>query len=136
MKTIAIILFISALTFPQIDQESEFGYFYEVMPEIIGGLQSIQNRLVYPDSALKNGIEGKVYVLAIIDSIGNIQNARIIKGIGYGCDEEAIRLVMSAKCTPGFIRVKKRPGDNNKDRPYSLAPYQCAIPIPLLFKLN
>jgi len=136
MKTLVLILFISSLSFSQIEEETLYGYVYELMPEIIGGLQSIQNRLVYPDSALKYCIEGKVYVLAPIDSVGNVESARIIKGIGYGCDEEAIRLVLSAKFSPATRRVKKLPTDSNKVKTYSVIPYQCPLLIPISFKLN
>jgi len=136
MKTLVLILFISSLSFSQIEEETLYGYVYELMPEIIGGLQSIQNRLVYPDSALKYCIEGKVYVLALIYSVGNVESARIIKGIGYGCDEEAIRLILSAKFSPATCRVKKLPTDTTKEKTYSVIPYQCSLSIPIRFKLN
>jgi TonB family protein len=136
MKTLLFILLFTTVSFSQIDDEILGGPFYEIMPEIIGGLQSIQNRLVYPDSALKYGIEGKVYVLALIDSVGNVESARIIKGIGYGCDEEAIRLVLSAKFSPATRRVKKLPNDTNKEKTYSVIPYQCPLSISIRFKLS
>ena len=58
-------------------------------PEIIGGLDSLQSKIIYPQEALKNNIEGKVYILAIIDSTGTLLCSNVIKGLGYGCDEEA-----------------------------------------------
>ena len=72
------------------------------LPKIIGGIESIQNRLIYPPTALERKVEGIVVLLVKIDSLGNPTNPRIMKGIGMGCDEEAIRLVKTAKFTPAY----------------------------------
>ena len=77
------------------------------LPNLIGGLESIQNRLVYPTNALEQRIEGNVYVLVDVDSLGNPTYSRIMKGIGMGCDEEAIRLVKTAKFSPAYLKGKK-----------------------------
>ena len=73
------------------------GFFaIETMPEPVGGYDSLQSRLVYPKEAMENNVEWKVYVILVIDSSGNQLCARVIKSIGYGFDEEALRLVQAA----------------------------------------
>ena len=47
----------------------------------------------YPDKAAVRHIEGTVVVVFTVDSAGGIRNPKIRKGLGHGCDEEAIRLV-------------------------------------------
>ena len=81
---------------------------FEAMPEPVGGMDSIQSRLVYPQEALENNIEGKVYIRLAIDSSGNQLCTRVIKGLKYGCDEEALRLVQTAKFFPGSHMGKTR----------------------------
>jgi TonB family protein len=101
--------------------ESDFYIAVEEMPEIIGGLKSIQEKIHYPEIAKRAGIEGKVYVLAFIDETGNVVNARIIKGIGAGCDEAALDAVKQTKFTPGRQRGK---------------PVKVQVSIPIVFKLQ
>ena len=54
----------------------------EVMPEPVGGISAIQKRVVYPEIARRAGIEGKVYVQALIDENGDVVKTKILKGIG------------------------------------------------------
>jgi TonB family protein len=51
--------------------------------------------LDYPDKALQNCIEGKVYVSFVVERDGLITNVHTVRGIGGGCDEEAERVVRS-----------------------------------------
>ncbi len=53
----------------------------------------IKKNLKYPTKAIKNQIEGKVYLKFKINPKGRVYDVFILNGIGYGCDEEAIRLV-------------------------------------------
>lgn len=78
----------------------------EQMPELIGGIGSIQKGIRYPELARKAGVEGMVVVQFVVDEQGNVLTPRIIKGIGAGCDEEALRVVQQAKFTPGQQRGK------------------------------
>lgn len=55
--------------------------------------QYIKQNLRYPDSALKYDIEGRVFVQFTINEDGTISNAKVIRGLGYGCNEEALRLI-------------------------------------------
>lgn len=78
----------------------------EVMPEPVGGLEAIQKKLIYPDKAKEDGIEGIVDVEIIVDEFGEVTNAQVVKGIGYGCDESARIAVYYTKFNPGLQRGK------------------------------
>lgn len=53
----------------------------------------ISENLVYPLSALQNRIEGTVFLSYVVNNLGVVIEARVLKGIGSGCDEEAMRLI-------------------------------------------
>jgi protein TonB len=91
------------------------------MPEPIGGIMSIQQKIVYPDSAKRNGIEGKVFLTAYINEVGNVVSVKINKGIGGGCDEAAREAVLQTKFTPG-----RKDGQ----------PVKVQVAIPIVFKLQ
>ena len=57
----------------------------------------ITENLRYPDEAITNKIEGTVAVEFDLDVYGEVTDAKIKHGIGYGCDEEALRLVRMFK---------------------------------------
>ena len=71
--------------------------FAEEMPEFKGGMKAlvdfISSNLNYPAYAMEAGKEGTVYVSFVVDELGFVSGAKIYKGIGFGCDEEAIRVV-------------------------------------------
>jgi periplasmic protein TonB len=54
----------------------------------------IQKNIRYPKLAVQNKIQGKVYVSFIVEKNGSVSNVRVVQGIGAGCDDEAIRVVM------------------------------------------
>lgn len=64
----------------------------------------IKTNLAYPDEALQNKIEGSVKIRFEIDKSGKVKKAKIISSLGYGCDEEAKRLVKLLK-----FKVPKNP---------------------------
>lgn len=78
------------------------------LPEYPGGKEEfrkyILENLKYPEEALKNRVEGIVHISAEINDNGEVSNAKIEKGIGFGCDEEALRLIYDAH----FGEVKNR----------------------------
>ncbi|WP_373549460.1 energy transducer TonB [Haliscomenobacter sp.] len=53
----------------------------------------VKGKSIYPQLARENGIEGTVSVLVYVSEKGQVTKARLIKGLGYGCDEAAINLV-------------------------------------------
>ena len=57
----------------------------------------IKENLVYPEKALEEKVEGTVSLKYSIDHKGNVTDSHIISGLGYGCDEEAVRLVKLLK---------------------------------------
>lgn len=71
------------------------------LPEYPGGKEEFQKyireNLNYPEEALKNRIEGFVHLTAVIDDNGNVSESKITKHLGYGCDEEALRLINGLK---------------------------------------
>lgn len=99
----------SIILFAQPDSTWEdFGCFPQIdtLPKIIGGIESIQHRLIYPPNALERKMEGMVIIFITIDSLGNPNNPRIMKSIGMGRDEEAVRLVKTAKFSPAYFNGK------------------------------
>jgi protein TonB len=86
------------------EEEPEIFIVVERMPELIGGLQGLQSRIVYPEIARLAGIEGRVMVQFVIDEQGNVHNPVVLRGIGGGCDEAAVEAVKKAKFIPGMQR--------------------------------
>jgi len=67
----------------------------------------VGDKMKYPAQARRMGIEGKVFVEFVINRDGSITDVKAIKGIGAGCDEEAVRVVQSAPAwNPGKQRGK------------------------------
>lgn len=67
----------------------------------------VRKKLKYPSQARRMGIEGRVFVEFIVDKDGTLTNVKAIKGIGAGCDEEAVRVIKShPKWSPGKQRGK------------------------------
>ncbi|WP_445666211.1 energy transducer TonB [Fodinibius sp. AD559] len=86
------------------EEEEDFFVSVEKMPEMKTSLAELQKKIVYPDRAQKAGIEGRVIVQFIVNEKGEVEDPRIIRGIGGGCDEEALRVVKLAKFEPGEQR--------------------------------
>ncbi|MDZ7717905.1 MAG: energy transducer TonB [Balneolaceae bacterium] len=103
------------------DEEEEFFVLVEQMPELIGGIQSLQEKIKYPEMAIRANIEGRVYVQFIVNEKGEVENPRIIRGIGGGCDEEALRVVKTAKFKPGLQRGR---------------PVRVQFNLPIIFRLQ
>lgn len=91
---------------PEEDEGGEEDFFVAVeqMPELIGGLGELQKKINYPERARKAGIEGRVIIQFIVTEDGNVEDPEVIRGIGGGADEEALRVVKQAKFKPGQQR--------------------------------
>ncbi len=94
---------------PEAEEEEEIFIVVEEMPELIGGIESIQRRIRYPELARRAGLEGRVFVEFVVDPSGSVRDPKVLRGIGGGCDEEAIRAIMEAKFKPGRQRGRPVP---------------------------
>lgn len=70
-------------------------------PQVQGGLPSLTEDASYPEAARDRGLEGRVYVQAVINPDGSVREAEVIRGLGEALDEEALRVVENAQFTPG-----------------------------------
>ena len=81
----------------------------EEQPSPIGGIKAfydyVGKNLKYPSKAARMGVEGRVFVEFIVEKDGRLTDIKVAKGIGGGCDEEAVRVISSApKWKPGKQR--------------------------------
>jgi periplasmic protein TonB len=102
----------------------------EIMPQFPGGevawQKFLQKHLHYPPQAIDAGIGGKVFISFVVETDGHLSDITLVRGVGYGLDDEAIRvLYIAPKWTPGIqngrkVRVRytmpfnfQAPTDNN-----------------------
>ena len=108
------------------DTKAEIFSFVEEMPTFPGGndalLSYIAQKVQYPEIAKRAGVEGKVSVSFVVSSSGTISDVQIIKAIGAGCDEEAVRVIKSMPIW--------NPGKQN-GRPVNVKVF-----VPIVFKLQ
>lgn len=96
---IALAIFCSGYTIAQTTEEEvvELINYVEKQPEFPGGTDSmfafIQRNIRYPEEAKRSGIEGRVFVTFVVEKDGQVSDAKILRDIGGGCGEEAIRVV-------------------------------------------
>ncbi|MBC8051859.1 MAG: TonB family protein [Sphingobacteriaceae bacterium] len=95
-------------------------------PEFPGGMEAfssfLRKNLKYPDRAIEAGVGGKVYVSFIIEKDGRLTDIKVLRGIGYGCDEEATRVL---KKSPAW-----KPGIQNERN------VRVLYTIPLVFNME
>ncbi len=78
----------------------------EHVPEYSGGISQfykfLAKNLRYPAAARENNTQGRVIVTMVVEKDGSLSQVKVARGIGDGCDEEAVRLVkLSAPWKPG-----------------------------------
>lgn len=88
----------------------------EENPEFPGGLEALrhffQKNIQYPASAKEAGAHGKVFLNFVVEKDGSLTDIKLLKGLGFGCDEEALRVMqLMPKWNPGkqsgeAVRVK------------------------------
>lgn len=88
------------------ESEPEVYMIVEQMPEFPEGNDKLKEYILsntqYPQEAIEKGVEGKVFVGFVVEKDGSIGDVELLRGIGYGCDEEAMRVVRSLpKWNPG-----------------------------------
>jgi len=110
----------------KVDAPKEVFKVVEQMPAYPGGpadlLKYLAANINYPKAAKDAGVEGMVVIQYVIEKDGSISNAQVVKGIGSGCDEEALRVV---KAMPNWVPGKQRG---------QIVPVQFNLPI--RFKLD
>ena len=91
------------------EETEEIFVIVEESPIPIGGMaafyQYVNNNIKYPAQALSMNIEGKVFIQFVVGKDGSLTDITVIRGIGGGCDEEAIRIV---KGSPVWKAGKQR----------------------------
>ena len=107
------------------EDSTEIIFLAEVQPRPVGGYESfyyqLAKNLKYPRQAIRNGVDGKVFVEFVVDRNGKVNHIKILKGIGTGCDEEAMRVVALTTWEPGKQRGR---------------PVNVRMVIPVIFKVR
>jgi len=111
---------------PEEEAADEIFQFVEDQPSPLGGMKAfyayVGKNMKYPAQARRMGIEGKVYVTFVVGKDGALTDVKVLKGIGAGCDMEAIRVLSGApKWKPGKQRGR---------------PVRVRMQLPIIFKLN
>ena len=107
---VVVALFCSTSVMAQTEVEDDAIFVVaENAPEFPGGSDSlyayIARNIKYPETAKKEKIEGRVFVTFVIEKDGQVSNAKILRDIGGGCGEEALRVVKNMpKWKPGTQR--------------------------------
>ena len=102
---------IEQIEFEEVEEEvaDEIFTVVEEMAEFEGGSQAfarfLQKNVVYPKMARRMGVEGKVYVQFVVGKDGSLSDVKVLKGLGAGCDEEALRVM---KLSPPWKVAKQR----------------------------
>lgn len=86
---------------PFLPNDEDYLAFAEEMPTPVGGIEAIMKKISYPNIAKQAGLEGKVILLAYINEQGGVDDVKVVKGVGGGCDEEAIDVIKKTKFTAG-----------------------------------
>lgn len=81
----------------------------EEMPQFPGGekalMEYIAKNLTYPQEARDKGVEGRVFIGMVIEKDGSVNEVKVLRGIGGGCDEEAVRVIKALpKWKPGKMK--------------------------------
>ena len=98
----------------------------EEMPVFPGGEQALMDyvskNVVYPNEAQEKGISGRVFVSFIVEKDGSVNEVEVVRGIGGGCDEEAVRVIKALpKWKPGKMKGK---------------PVRVSYMMPIVFRLQ
>ncbi|MCC3155009.1 energy transducer TonB [Hymenobacter sp. BT770] len=108
--------------------ENKVYTYVEQMPQLPGGggnaaiVSAIQKATKYPPLALRNQVEGRIFVSFTVNAQGDVSDVKVVKGLGSGLDEETVRAV---KTLPKFI-----PGKQN-GRAVSVS-----FTVPITFKIQ
>lgn len=120
MKNILILIFSCIIYSNATCQETEFTNPIEKIYTIVdkdaefkGGMSAfgtfLRQELRFPIEMKENNATGTVYIQFVIDTLGKVNDIKVLKGMGYGCDEEAIRFIekTNKKWTPAVLNGQK-----------------------------
>ena len=93
----------------------------EMLPNQSEALQKLGECIQYPEIAKKAGIEGRVFVQFVVDEEGNMTEPKVMRGLGAGTDQEALRCVQILSFSPGMQRGK---------------PVKVKMSLPITFRLD
>lgn len=116
------------VSMPQEEQQEEADEIFTIVeqqPQPVGGMAAfykyVGENLKYPSTASRMNIEGRVFVQFVVEKDGLLTDIQVVKGIGAGCDEEAVRVISNApKWEPGKQRGR---------------PVRVRMILPIVFKL-
>lgn len=111
-------------TFPSGENGELFdGTTIEQMPEFNGDLYDyLAKEIKYPKNALENGVQGKVTLSFIINKNGEVSDVEVLGKVGFGCDEEAIRVLKEMP--------KWKAGEQNNRK------VAVKLVLPIMFEVN
>ena len=93
------------------------------MPEFNGDLYDyLAKEIKYPKSALENGVQGKVTLSFIINKNGEVSDVEVLGKVGFGCDEEAMRVIKEMP--------KWKAGEQNNRK------VAVKLVLPIMFEVN
>ncbi|MDG1276490.1 MAG: energy transducer TonB [Algoriphagus sp.] len=111
---------------PTLEVPDEINDFVEVQASFKGGMDAwyayLKKNLIYPSQARRMGIEGSVIVRFVVNTDGTIEDVEVLRSIGGGCDEIAMKVIANSPAwNPGII----------KDRPV-----RSRMTMPIRFRLD
>ena len=111
---------------PEDEEADEVFYIVEEQAKPYGGMKAFyeyfRKHVNYPPQARRMGIQGRVFVQFTVDKDGSLTDIKVSRGIGAGCDEEALRILKNhPKWKPGKQRGR---------------PVKVRMTIPVIFRLN
>ena len=128
LSVLAILFTINTTAMAQNKKTSNDKVFEKVedMPEFPGGEQAmmkfVSENVQYPEEAKEKEISGRVFVGFIVEKDGSVSNVKVLRGIGGGCDEEAVRVISGL--------LKWKPGKQDGK------PVRVSYQMPINFKLQ
>lgn len=116
---------ITDIKIKKVDNDSIY-QIVEQMPEFPGGIDKlatyISENIKYPEAAKEKGVSGRVFISFVIEKDGSVNQVEVMRGIGGGCDDEAVRVVKAMpKWKPGMQKGK---------------PVRVSYVLPITFKLD
>jgi len=91
------------------------------IPMPVGGISAITQNIVYPESAKKDGIEGKVFIIATVNANGDVVKTEVAKSVDPVLDAAAVKAIKMTAFSPGEKDGKK---------------IKATVTIPVQFKLD